>query len=128
MDPEELKKIILHAVPNSWKKKDYIQVWDSEGRPYKDTRDMFDHMEIVESIYEGGSPSKNTQQAESNHASLERKKKGEAPPLPSNPKKGRTGKRKRNDAGHTRDAPTGTKNTCLLHGPGHSLEDCKVLK
>ena len=23
---------------------------------------------------------------------------------------------------------TGATNTCLLHGPGHSSEDCKVLK
>ena len=47
---------------------------------------------------------------------------------PSNPEKGRSGKRKINDAGHPSNAPTGAKKTCILHGPGHSTEDCKVLQ
>ena len=37
MDPEELNKILLHAVPNSWAKKSYIQGWDFEGSSYKDS-------------------------------------------------------------------------------------------
>ena len=44
MDPEELNKIILHVVPNSWAKQAYIQGWDFEGRSYKDTCDMFERM------------------------------------------------------------------------------------
>ena len=50
MDPEELSKIVIHAVPNSWKKQSYIQGWDFEVRSCKDTCDMFKHMEIVEVI------------------------------------------------------------------------------
>ena len=48
--------------------------------------------------------------------------------LSTSPKKGRTGKRKTKNSGHPSDAPDGAKNTCLLHSPGHSLEECKVLK
>ena len=32
------------------------------------------------------------------------------------------------NAGHLSDAPTKEKNICLLHGPGHTSEECKVLK
>ena len=75
---------------------------------------------FAEAIYEGGAASKNNQREESDHASYGRKKKGGPSALPSNPEKGRSGKRKRTNAGHTRDDPTGAKKTCLLHGPGHS--------
>ena len=39
--PEELNKIVLHNVPNRWKKKAYIQGWDFEGSSYKEACDMF---------------------------------------------------------------------------------------
>ena len=51
MYPEDLNKILLHAVPNSCAQQAYIKGWDFEGRSYKDTCDMFEHMEIVEAIY-----------------------------------------------------------------------------
>ena len=35
---------------------------------------------------------------------------------------------KQKNTGHPSNAPTRAKNTCLLHGPGHSSEECKVLK
>ena len=54
MEPEELNKILLHAVINSWARQSYIQGWDFEGRSYKETCDMFERMEIAGSIYEGG--------------------------------------------------------------------------
>ena len=79
-------------------------------------------MKITEAIYVGGSPSKNNQRAESDRASFGRKQKGGGSASPSNPENGLAGKRKGNDAGHTSDAPTGEKNTFMLHGPGHSSE------
>ena len=85
-------------------------------------------MEITEMIYEGGSPSKNNQWAEANRSSFGRNKKGGGAASLSSPKNGRTGKRKGNDTEHPRYAPTGANNTCMLHGPGHSSEECKVLK
>ena len=78
-------------------------------------------MEITDSIYKGGAPSKNTQWAEANRVSLGREKKGRVSASPSNPEKVRDGKRKRNNAGHSGDAPTGAKKTCLLRGPGWAL-------
>ena len=89
---------------------------------------MFERMEIAEEIYKGGAPSKNNQRAESKYAISVRKKKGGASASTSNLKQSCTRKRKRNDAGHLIDVTTGAKKTCLLHGPGHSLEECRVLK
>ena len=89
---------------------------------------MFECMEIAEAIYKGGAPSKNTQRAEADRASFGRKKKGRASTLPYNPEQGRSGKRKGRNAGHLSDEPTGAKKTCLLHGPGHSSEECKFLQ
>ena len=76
MNPEELNKILLHAVPNSWAQQSYIQEWDFEERSYKETCDMFEHTETTESIYKGGATSKNTPRAEVDHASSVRKKNG----------------------------------------------------
>ena len=78
-------------------------------------------------FYECGTTSKNTIKADANRASHGRKIKGGESALPTNPEKGRTGKRKARNAGHPINRPTGVK-TCLLHGPGHSTEECKVLK
>ena len=59
---------------------------------------------------------------------LEGRKGEEDPPRHPTQEKGRTDKLKRNDEGHLRDAPTGVKNTCMLHGPVHSSIDFKFLK
>ena len=48
--PEDLNDIILHTVPNMWAKQAYLQVWDLEGRTYKDTCEMFECMEIAEQV------------------------------------------------------------------------------
>ena len=120
MGPEELNEILLHAVPNSWVWQAYLQGWYFEERTYKYTCDMFELMEIVEAIYEGGAPSKNDQQAEANRSSSGRKKNGGASASPSNPNQGRAGKCKRSNEVHSSDEPTREKKTFLLHGPGHS--------
>ena len=89
---------------------------------------MFERTEIVDAIYEGGAPSKNTQHSEDDRASSGRKQKVGGSASPSNPEKGCTSKRKRNDAGHPSNAPTGAKKICMLHGPGHSPKEWKVLR
>ena len=48
--------------------------------------------------------------------------------MPTNPEKGRSGKPKTKNAGHQSDASTGARNICLLHVPGQSSEECKVIK
>ena len=70
---------------------------------------MFERMEIAETIYKGGSPSKNNQRAESDRASFVRKKKRGGSASPSNPEKGQAGKHKKKYSGHPSDAPTGAK-------------------
>ena len=78
-------------------------------------------------IYKGGTTSKNPIREDTDRTSHGRKRKGREDSSPTNPKKGRSGKRKTKNAGHPSDRPTGGK-TCLLHGPRHSTEECKVLK
>ena len=46
--PEELNKILLHAVPNVWTKQAYLQGWDFEMKSYKATCELFERMEIAE--------------------------------------------------------------------------------
>ena len=60
MAPEELNKITLQAVPNTWAKQAYLQGWDFEGRTYKGTCEMFKCIEIAEQVYRGGNTSKDT--------------------------------------------------------------------
>ena len=127
MSPKELNDILIQAVPNSWAQQAYLQGWDFGGINYKDTCNMFERMEIAKAICEGLAPSKNTQQAESDRASFGRKKNGGGASSPSKPEKGYAGKHKRNNVGHPRDAPTGAKKICMLHGPGHSSKEYKVL-
>ena len=127
MGLEELNKIFLHAVSNGWANKSYLQGWDFEGKTYNETYEIFKNMEITKQVYEGVTPSKTTIRVDTKCASHRRKQKGGEPASPTNPEKGCAGKRKKKHAGHTSNRPTGEK-TCLLHGPGHSSEECRVLK
>ena len=89
---------------------------------------MFKRIKIVEAIYKGVAPSKITQRSESERSSSGRNKKVGLSALTSNPEQVRASKRKINNAGHPSDELTSVKNTYLMHGPGHSLEDCKFPK
>ena len=109
MDPEELNNILLHDFPTSLGKQAYIWWWDFEGRSYKDTCKMFKRMETSEAIYEGGAPPKNTQQEQSDRSRYGRKKKLGSSASPSNPEQVRSGKRRRNNAGHMSDDMTGER-------------------
>ena len=87
---------------------------------------MFERMEIAESTYEGVvEPSyKKSTQEDSNRAIHSRKNRGEAASSWTLPKKGQSaGKRRKIHV----DSPTGKSKICLIHGPGHSSEECKVL-
>ena len=50
--PKELNNIILHAVPNSWTKKAYLQGWDFEGKSFKETCNICERMNVAEQVYE----------------------------------------------------------------------------
>ena len=89
---------------------------------------MLERMEVAEHVYEGGTPSKIPTREYANRDGHVRKLKGGESASPTNPEKGRDGKWKTENAGHPRYAPTVVKKTCLSHGPGHSSEECKLLK
>ena len=69
MPPAEITDTLLHNVPNCWETKFYLQGRNFEGKTYKETREMFDTMEIAGKVYKGVTPSKNTTMADDNHAS-----------------------------------------------------------
>ena len=115
IEPKKLNGILLHTVPKAWTKQSYIQGWYFAGSSYKDTCDMLEHMEIVESIYKEGAPSQNTQWEEAERASFDRETKEGGAASSSNPEKFRAGKRKRNDGVHSIGELTGeTKRACCM--------------
>ena len=76
---------------------------------------MFEHIEIAELVYEGGTLSKITKHtANSNRNSHDRKRKGRKAALSTNPEKGRSRKRKKNQAGYLSNCPTGEKYVCCM--------------
>ena len=81
---------------------------------------MFERMEVSEQGYEEGTSCKTPTSEEANRDGHVRKWKGGEAASPTIPEKGRAGKRKTKSAGHTSDALTGAKKTCLLHEPRHS--------
>ena len=49
----ELNNILLNSMPNSWSKQAYVQDFDCESISFTKAVNMFELMEIAESIYEG---------------------------------------------------------------------------
>ena len=122
----ELNRILLNSIPNIWSRHTYVQGFYCESITFKIAVNMFERMEIAESIYEGVlEPSyKKTTQAYAKRAGHSRQKRGEAASLCTIPEKVEISVniRKR----HV-DSLTGKSKTCLIHSPGHSSEECKVL-
>ena len=52
IDVTEFNEIILNRTPNSWSKQAYVQGFDCESI-LKKAVNMFEHIEIAESIYKG---------------------------------------------------------------------------
>ena len=46
-------EILLNSTPNSWYKQTYVQGFDFESISFKMSVNIFECMEIAESIYEG---------------------------------------------------------------------------
>ena len=122
----KLNEILLNIMPNSWSKQAYVQGFDFESITFKKAVNMFEHMEIAESIYEGvvELSYKKPPRAYSNRAGHSRKKIGEVALSWTRPKKSESaGKRRKRHI----DILTGKSKTCLIHGPRHSSEERKVL-
>ena len=87
---------------------------------------MFERMEITESIYEGVVETyyKKPTQADANRSGQSRKKRGEDSSSWNFPEKVESaGKRRKRHV----DSLMGKSKNCLIHGPGNSSEECKVL-
>ena len=74
----ELNEILLNSIPNSWSKHAYVQGFDCESITLKKYVNMFECMEISESIYKVVvEPSyKKPTRADANRASHNRHKRG----------------------------------------------------
>ena len=74
----KLNEILLNSMPNSWSKQAYVQGFDCESITFKKSINMFEHMEITESIYEGvvETSYKKLTRSDSNRASHIRHKRG----------------------------------------------------
>ena len=49
----KLNYILLNIMLNSWPKQEYVQGFDCKSYYFKEAVNMFEHMDIAESIYEG---------------------------------------------------------------------------
>ena len=89
---------------------------------------MFEQMEISDQLCEIETPSKNNIWSDANHDSYVRKITGGESTSPTNPEKICAGKCKTNNVVYLSNYMISATNKCLLHGPIHSSEECKVLK
>ena len=102
----ELNKTLLNIMPIIWSRQDYVQGFDYESITFKKTVNMFEHMEISESIYEGiVEPSyKKPTRADANRSGHIRQKRGEPDSSWTRPDKGESaGKRRKRHV----DSPAG---------------------
>ena len=76
----ELNEILLNSMPNIWSKHAYVQDFDFDSITFKKAINMFECMEITDSIYEGILETfyKKTTRADANRADHSRNKRGES--------------------------------------------------
>ena len=76
----KLSEILLNSMPNIWSKQAYVQGFDCEYISFKKTVNMFELMDIVESIYEGvvEYSNKKLTREEAKHAGHSSKKIGQS--------------------------------------------------
>ena len=49
----KINEVILHNIPNGWSKQAFLQEFDFEAMIFKQSVNMFEHMDISETIYGG---------------------------------------------------------------------------
>ena len=79
IDITKLNEILLNSMPNIWSRHAYVQDFDCKSINFKKTVNMFERMEIFESIYKGVvEPSyKKSTRENANNAGHSRQKRGE---------------------------------------------------
>ena len=127
MEMEDLNENILHTVPNGWAKQSYLQGWDLSWRPTGKPVQFSSTWKFLNGSTKGGYLLKyplGQKPIVTVTSGNEREEK--LPCLPT-PRRSALASAKKN-SGCPSDATTEAKKTFLLHVPGHSLEECKVLK
>ena len=122
-----MKKILLNITPKIWSRKAYVQSFGCE-KITKIYGNMFEHMKIVETIYQGIVECfyKNITQAYANCAHHNSKRSVVAAPLNSYCEMiSHAAKCKKRYKDHLSKI---SKPTCLIYDNGHYSECCKVLK
>ena len=89
---------------------------------------MSERVEITEQVYKGETPSNKKTKGRCQLWQSCQENKGRRICITYKPKKGSSGKRKTKNSVSPSENTTGVDKTCLLHGPGHSSEECKVLQ
>ena len=117
----DLNEILHNSIPGSCSKQVYVQGFECESITFKKSVNMFEHMEISESIYEGVVEPyyKRNTRTDANRAGNSRQKRREAASSRTRPGKGESAGKHRK--GYV-NSLTGKSKTCLVHGPGHSSE------
>ena len=95
---DKIGVILLNSIPNSWYKQTYVKGFDCESITFKKYLNMFERMEIFESIYEGvvELSYKKITREDANRAGRSSQKRGEAVFSCTRPEKGESaGKRRK---------------------------------
>ena len=127
IDLTGLNEILLNSMPTGWYKQAYIQGFDCESISLKKAVNIFEHTEITESIYEGVVEPyyKKPTWEDSNRACHGRNKIGEAALSNTCPATGESARKRQKQYV---DRSKSESEICLIHGPGHSYDGCKVLR
>ena len=126
MGDPELNEIIISRMHNVWSKQAYLKGFFSKF-PTKRQINIFERMDIAESIYEGLSENflKIADWPDPNRDDIRRKQIGETAFSKENLEKcGRSGKWKTRHADNMSDKPMGKH--CMIHSGGHSSKEYKA--
>ena len=107
-------------MPNIWSKKAYVQIFDCEYITFKAYINMFERMEIAESIYKGEveTSHKIPTREDSNRSGHSNKMRIEVALSNTYSKFSESaGKQRKQYVDHPKDI---SKPTCIIHGSGHS--------
>ena len=109
---DKILEIIKFSLLQEWQKTMLVQGFDSATASVQDLIDLCERLECVEEIYSGGANPSNKKQ-----------KTGQRDQSASSAQKSGA-----NQPAGGAEAPRKKQKICPLHGPGHSMEECKVMQ
>ena len=114
MAPENLNKILLHTDTNGWEKKYCLQIWDFEGKTYKENCEISKRMENSMQLYKGWTPSKTTTRVDTDCASHGRKQNWREAAISTNLEKSGAVNQNKESAVHPSNRTTYKKHACCI--------------